>query len=83
MNHMTPANAHQRDQIALVQAEIFEVMNRLKADGLTPDVLLSGIANACADTAATFLGPDKVSWWFEVNAGWALAKTHEQPGDLK
>lgn len=63
-----PPTRQEQDQIALVQSELFEVMERLMAENFTREALLTGIAAAAADTAASFIGAANVPAWFRTNA---------------
>jgi hypothetical protein len=55
----------------LVANEAIEIFNRLMREGMAPNVILSGLANAAADAITSLYGPDCVAPWFDGMAATA------------
>lgn len=60
--------AEQQEQASLVALETVETVNRLLREGMAPNVVLSGIAKACADAITSIYGNQMVAPWFDSMA---------------
>lgn len=65
---MIEPTVEQAEHCLLVQHEAIELINRLKAEGIDPRVIMAGIAAAAAGAVQTFYGAEEVSIWFAKNA---------------
>ena len=57
--------AEQLEQARLAANEMLETINRLILEGMTPNVVLSGLANAAADAITSVWGNKHVAPWFD------------------
>lgn len=60
MNEVSQPTTEQRDQAAIVHAEIIEVMNRLTGEGIDWRVVLAGATGATANLIAAHSSADRV-----------------------
>ena len=54
----------QLEQARLASNEMIETINRLIVEGMTPNVVLSALANAAADAITSLYGSHYVAPWF-------------------
>ncbi|MXP43695.1 hypothetical protein [Allopontixanthobacter sediminis] len=75
-NGPNPAEEHQAH---LVQNELIEMVNRLRAEGMSRQVISTGLAMGIADTVTSWSGAQSVAPWFARHA--CLVRDLQKPGD--
>ena len=55
-------------QASLIQVEIIEMFNRMRAEGIEPALMVAGAGAAIADLLTTAHGAEMVPLWFQKQA---------------